>query len=306
MKILQIDPLGKRNTQELNRKRLANDFELPTRDLRPIFSMSQVATIFARGKGIIVNLGVLKLLIGTERVMISHLDNVEVKETFIPGLINRIKSPEIESDFELKVLDYALTHKINKVLSTFESVERSTARLLSRISKNFEATQLEELLVLKKRISKFEVIVKENEAAALDLLDDDEDLEALCLTQVKKRRKNIDTEEVESILESFSEQLEQVTHRVEEISENIDDTQEILSLKLHTRRNSIIRYDLMATLITALFSFFAVITGLFGMNILSNLEDNHEAFWVILGAIIIGFLFFLGLSILYLKRKKIL
>lgn len=306
MKVLQIDATGKRNTQEVSRKNVAASFDLPARDLRPVFSMSQVATIFARGKGIIMNLGILKLLVGTDQVIIANLDNTEVKDQFIPGLLKRIKNQEAESDFELKILEYALTHKIGKVVSTFETVEKSTSRLLKRISKNFDGTQLEELLVLKKRISKFEIIVKENEAAVIDLLDDDEDLEALCLTQVKKRRKNIDTEEVESILESFSEQLEQITHRVEELSENIDDTQEILSLKLHTRRNSIIRYDLMATLITALFSFFAVITGLFGMNILSNLENNHDAFWVILAVIIVGFLFFLGLSILYLKRKKIL
>lgn len=306
MKTVEIDAAGKKQTHDVTRKALVEALDIPFRDLRPIFSISQVATIFARGRGIVLNLGVIKMLITNDRVWIGNTDDDEVIKTIAPGLTKAIKADAAGVDFELRVMEFALNHKLEKMKRTLEELERAIDKILKRVASQYDDQNLERLLLLKKKLTRFEIIVQENEAAALEVLDDDEELQDLCISQIVKKTKNIDFEEVESIFESFTEQLERMRYRLEHLKENIDDTQEIVALKLQNRRNHIIRYDLMATLITALFSLLAVVTGLYGMNIRNNLEQNHEAFWIIAVSFLITFVLFSVLVRWYLKRRKIL
>lgn len=306
MKTVEISATGKRNTHEVSRKMLVETLDIPFRDLRPIFSISQVATIFARGQGIIMNLGVIKMLITHDRVWICNTDNDEVMETVAPGLTAAIKTEHLGLDFELRVMEFALNHKLKKMRSTASDLEKSTVRLLKRVEQNYDDRSLERLLRLKKQLSRFEIILKENEAAALEVLDDDEDLQDLCITQKLNPKQSVDIEEIESIFESFTDQIERLSYHLGDLKENIDDTQEIVALKLQNRRNHIIRYDLLATLITALFSLLAVVTGLYGMNIRNNLEQNNGAFWTIAISFIAVFFLFSFLVRWYLKRRQIL
>ncbi len=308
MKTVEIDNTGKKNTHEVNRKTFVEALEVPFRDLRPIFSISQVATIFARGKGIIMNLGVIKMLISHDRVWLFNTENEEVTEAIAPGLAKALKADNPDLDFELRVIEFAFNHKMQKMKSTAEDLEKATTRLLKRVEKEYDDRSLERLLKLKKQLSRFEIILKENEAAALEVLDDDEDLQDLCITQRLKLGEGaeVDIEEVESIFESYTDQIERLSYHLGDLKENIDDTQEIIALKLQNRRNSIIRYDLLATLITALFSLLAVVTGLYGMNIKNNLEQNNAAFWIIVGGFVLLFSLFCVLILGYLKRQKIL
>ncbi len=305
MKTVEIDAVGKKSTHEVARKTLVETLEVPFRDLRPIFSISQVATIFVRGKAVIMNLGVIKTLITYDRVWLFNTDSEEVTDVIAPGLAKSLKN-ESELEFELRVIEFAFNHKLQKMKSTAEDLEKATNRLLKRVEKDYDDRSLERLLKLKKQLSKFEIILRENEAAALEVLDDDEDLQDLCITQQLNQAKEINIEEVESIFESYTDQIERLTYHLGDLKENIDDTQEIIALKLQNRRNSIIRYDLLATLITALFSLLAVVTGLYGMNIANNLEENHTAFWIIVGAFFLVFFLFCVVILGYLKRRKIL
>lgn len=305
MKTVEIDATGKKNTHEVARKTLVETLEVPFRDLRPIFSISQVATIFARGHAVIMNLGVIKTLITYDRVWLFNTDNEEVTEVIAPGLAKNLKN-ESTLEFELRVIEFAFNHKLQKMKDSAEDLEKATNRLLKRVEKDYDDRSLERLLKLKKKLSRFEIILKENEAAALEVLDDDEELQDLCITQKRNRTGAVNIEEVESIFESYTDQIERLTYHLGDLKENIDDTQEIIALKLQNRRNSIIRYDLVATLITALFSLMAVVTGLYGMNIANNLEKNHTAFWIIVGIFILIFLLFCIMVLGYLKRRKIL
>ncbi len=305
MKTVEINHLGKKNTHEVARKNLVETLEVPFRDLRPIFSISQVATIFARGKAVIMNLGVIKMLITHDKAWLFNTDNEEVTDLIAPGLAKSLKNKS-ELEFELRVIEFAFNHKLQKMKSTAEELEKATVRLLRRVEKDYDDRSLERLLRLKKQLSRFEIILKENEAAALEVLDDDEDLKDLCITQKLSAKKTIDIEEIESIFESYTDQIERLSYHLVDLKENIDDTQEIIALKLQNRRNSIIRYDLLATLITAFFSLLAVVTGLYGMNITNNLEQNHTAFWIIVGAFVLIFALFCVLVLGFLKRRKIL
>ena len=300
---IQLLADGKKKTRELGRKALAAEFELHHRDLRPLFSVRQVATIFSRGEAIIANLGFIKILISKDQALIFNLENSVVPDAFVPALQAKIKAREKHHFFELLVLDFALNYKVQDIKTQSEDLQKGVSKILRLIEQDYSQINLEKLLKLKKKVSKFEIVVRENQEAGEEILADDEELMDLCLSQ--KKKKVIDFDEAESILDSYTEQIEDVAHLVDELKENIDDTQEILSLKIDSLRNAIIRFELVATLVTALFALMAVVTGLYGMNIRNNLEQNHEAFWFIILVFGITAALFGLFTWRYLKAKKI-
>jgi len=70
-------------------------------------------------------------------------------------------------------------------------------------------------------------------------------------------------------------------------------------------RNTIIKFDLLVSTATGVLALLAVVTGLYGMNLKNNLEQNSQAFENVTISLI--FIFFLGLGLLiaWLKRKKV-
>lgn len=303
MKSTHISQDGRQVTKELGRKALSENFELHHRDLRPLFSLRQVATIFSRKNVIIANLGMIKLLISRDQVLVFNLDNPEVPEDFIPVLKEAIKKRSKGYDFELSVLDFSLHYKIENLRVQAAELQRGVSKVLRLVEQDYSQINLEKLLKLKKQISKFEITIRENQEAGEEILDDDEELIDLCLSQQGK--KEVDFDEAESIMDSYVEQIEDIAHQVDELKENIDDTQEILSLKINSLRNTIIRFELVATLTTALFSLLAVITGLYGMNIRNNLENNHLAFYVIVLCFVFASIALGMMTWRFLKHKKI-
>jgi Mg2+ and Co2+ transporter CorA len=155
---------------------------------------------------------------------------------------------------------------------------------------------------LKKRLSKLGTNVKELQDVVDELFEEDEEIAELYLT--KKPPK--DMENVESILENALEQIEDLAYKIAELNENIDDSQEILSLKMDHLRTTMVKFDLIFTAATGLLAFMTVVTGLYGMNIVNNLETSYDAFWTIIfflaGSFLLGLLVFL----LWLRKKQII
>ncbi len=312
MKIVEINPHGKLKRVDLTRKQIVKSFSIHTRDLRPVFLLSQVATIFSRGNVLIVNLGFIKLLISPEKLFIFNTESPDIQENFIPYMAEKLKNYESAShepvDFEIKVLDSAFMYKLKKLRKDIIPLKENMESTLLSLETNPTNAALGGLLLLKKKLSKFQITVTENEAATLEVLEEDETLAQLCISQMEENIEieEVDIDEIESVLDSFSEQIEQISYQLKDMKENVDDTQEIFSLKLHNRRNAIIKIDLLITVITGIFSFLAVITGFYGMNIKNNVENNSEIFSVMAIGFILFFMITLALLWRNLKQKHIL
>lgn len=304
MKCFVVSKTGKQETIEINRKSLAKRFSIHPRDLRPVFTLRQLATISPKREAIVMNLGVLKLLVGIDKVYIFNTQNEEIETLFIPKLVEKLKQQDHPTPFEFIVLESALDYRFTKLKTQYEKLEKNVGNILKRIQKNFDDKTLERLLNIKKELSRFSTLMEEIEEILMDILDDDEEMKDFYLST--KVATEEDFEELESVLEHFSEPAEAISHKLEDLKENIEDTQEFISLKLSNRRNMIIRFDLFATLVTAVFSFLAVITGVYGMNIRNNIEQDYSAFLIVIGVLV--FLGFTSLFLMWwhLKRRKIL
>jgi len=301
MRTYEININGEIIEKDILRSTLINEFKIHTRDLRPVFSLKQISTIARRGKCIIVNFRSIKIIIGADKVYVFNIDTPKISENFIPLLLEKIKSKE-KSQFEHLVLDATLSFILDKIRTWYTDLENGSYRILKTFRKELSDENFEKLLHFKKQLSKLSGNVKEVSEIIEDILNDDDEIAELYLTKNFLKK---DTEEAESILENYLEQVENIAHRIDELDENIDDTQEILTLKMARLRNEIIRFDLWVSSLTAILGLLAVITGFYGMNIKNHLEQNAYAIYFLAGImILLSFLSGMGI-LLYLKKKKI-
>lgn len=303
MRAIQIDNKGKQKEIEVSRKNLTKDLDMHTRDLRPIFSLRQMPTISRRGKGIVINFRSIKILIAKDLVYVFNLTSQKIVNTFIPDLVEKIKSREKNVRLEHIVLEIAMKFILDKTKTNFTKISRISERILTEFSDEGRVSNeiFEELLAVKKKLSKLAKNVREITEILDEILEDDEEMHDLYFVS-----KIEDIEEVESILDDNLEQLEDIENRIDELDNNIDDTQEILTLKLSSRRNRIIQFDLLLTSATGILALLAVVTGLFGMNIKNGIETSHLSFWIVLifmvlCSILLGFWLWR-----WMKRSKIL
>jgi magnesium transporter len=285
---IQIDSSGVETERDILRKDIAQEFGMYTRDLRPVFSIKQLSTISSRGNGIILNFWDIKLVVGKEKVLLFHTDLQHIKTDFVPALKEKIIQKDSTVPFELRILEAAFAFAFLKINDEFNRNEASVHKTLAKLNKNISDEHFEALLNCKKRLNKLQTVAREIEEALEETIKDEEDMENLCLSKQKD-----ELIELESILEHAWEQFEDLSHRIDELNENIDDTQEFITLKMANRRNAIIRFDLYATIITAMLSGMAVIVGAFGMNLPNHMEQNDLSFYLVNIAIIL--FFFAGL-----------
>ncbi len=284
MRAIKIDAKGNQKEVDVSRKELSKTLNMRMRDLRPIFSLRQMPTISRRGDGIVINFRSIKIIAAEDCVYVFNLTSKKILSIFIPDLVEKIKSREKIIQIEHVVLEAAISFIVEKTKSNFNKVLQATERILTEFSDEGKVSNeiFEELLVVKKKLSKLEKNVHEITEIVAGILDDEEEMEDLYFLKNVK-----DFDEIESILENSLEQLEDIENRIDELDNNIDDTQEILTLKLSSKRNRIIQFDLILTSATGILAVLAVVTGLFGMNIKNGIEQNHEAFWIVTGLMIL-------------------
>jgi Mg2+ and Co2+ transporter CorA len=301
MQTIEITKSGKIIERDLLRKDVADEYGMFVRDLRPVFSAKQLSTISRRGSGIIINLWEIKMVIGQKSFLLFQPESKSIQEDLIPLLQEKIQKMPPRSRFSLGILESCLAYTFRLFNDDFEKNEKAVHRVFNKLKKDASDEQFETLLNIKKRINKLQITIKEIEEMLEEIMKSEEDM--LDLYLIKKGKNDI--EEIESILEHYWEQYEDLSHRVDELNENIDDTQEFITLKMANRRNIIIKFDLFATLITAVLSGMAVVVGAFGMNLKNNMENSNEAFVLVVFASFLFFFFALIGTHWYLKRKKV-
>lgn len=277
MPFIEIADNGEMTTRLSNKRSLSAEFDLHIRDLRPIFSLRQVSTIMRRGQAIVVNFKSIKMIIAPDRVLVFNLENPNVEKHFVPYLASALSTRD-ESQFELSAIDATLREVVRHLQRKFQYIDETSQTLLQSLESATQDETLTQLLHLKKRLSVLESRAQEVEDLINELLESDEELGDLLFESTKRPEL---LKETESILEDSLEQTEVISHQIDQLNENIDDTQEIISLRLASLRNRIIRFDLIISVITSIFALLAVVVGLYGVNLKNHLEESPWAFLVL-------------------------
>merc|ERR1719430_72050 len=135
-----------------------------------------------------------------------------------------------------------------------------------------------------------------------NLMANDEDLIKFYLS--KPNRNISEHDELELLLEAYYADFEEIVAEIKTVKDTIEDTNQFISAHLDTVRNKMLRMSLVMEMGALALGSGAVVGGLFGMNLVSGLENHPTAFLTVLGGmgLMMGGIF-TGFSMKYRKLK---
>jgi magnesium transporter len=161
--------------------------------------------------------------------------------------------------YEFRALEAVLMSVTAELEADFESVRDPVIRILSELEDDIDREKLRILLVLSKRVSTFEQKAKLVRDAIEELLEADDDLAAMYLTEKTHDlfRGEDDHTEVELLLESYNKICDEVVQEASNLVSSIRNTEEMWVVM------PLIVYDWDALVLTG----FVIVFGQFLMPI---------------------------------------
>lgn len=286
-------------------------------------------TILARANCIIVSISNISAIITHERLYLLKSDYTNnLDPTFIrfvqQFLIYYAKSKEVNKysfdetpygffeqsyalPFEFRVLECIL----HKVCATIEKDRNDVQERVSQILAAPDYTSEEvlyQILQCKQKLTRFKTFVTELHETIENILDADDDMARMYLTEkivFQKPREVSQHEEIEMLLETYQNRVENVINSIDDMREDLDDTQEFLEVCLDSIRNRMMEMELKLAIGAFALTFGTLLVGAFGMNLMSHLEDHPFAFYYTSGMVAVATVSLFVITFLLCKRRGI-
>lgn len=192
---------------------------------------------------------------------------------------------EMGLPYEHRALESILVDTANALEEEMGFIRRLVKNLLQNLETDINRENLRKLLHYSRRLAGFQSRAKSIKSAFDELLDSDEDLSAMYITDKLNGRPRAlhDHAQLELLLESFTKQVEEIVSEIDTTAANMQSTQEIAELMLDSGRNALLALDIKVSIATLGIGTGALVAGLFGMNLTTTLEDNPWAFAIVSG-----------------------
>jgi magnesium transporter len=131
--------------------------------------------------------------------------------------------------YEFRALEAVLLSVTNSLESEFEGLSEPVMSVLRELEEDIDRDKLRYLLVYSKKLGTFEQKARLVRDAMSELLETDEDLSAMYLTEKSagKSRKQQEHTEVEMLLESYHKITDEIVQAAENLVSNIRNTEEM-------------------------------------------------------------------------------
>ena len=212
-------------------------YGLLPRDLRKIDS-SLVPHILIRESAIIINLLHIRCLIKADRVLVLDAygsTDSYTQSVFMYDLEGRLQQKELPRQagglpYEFRALEAVLINVTGGLESEFVGVQEPVVRVLRELEEDIDRDKLRHLLIYSKRLSTFEQRARLIRDSLDELLEADDDLAAMYLTERSKgiERDDDDHTEVEMLLESYHKICDEIVQVSGNLVSNIRNTEEML------------------------------------------------------------------------------
>ncbi|MCJ1484518.1 magnesium ion transporter [Schaereria dolodes] len=272
---------------EFKKAELIAKYGLLPRDLRKIDS-SLLPHILVRPSAILINLLHLRVLIKYNRVLVFDAygsTDSYTQSQFMYDLGGKLQQKEMPRSagglqYEFRALEAVLVSVTSGLEAEFEGVREPVVRVLKDLEEDIDRDKLRHLLIYSKKLGTFEQKARLVRDAIDDLLDADDDLAAMYLTERAqgKTRDDEDHTEVEMLLESYHKVCDEIVQVSGNLVSNIRNTEEIVKAILDANRNSLMLLDLKFSIGTLGIGSGAFIAALYGMNLKNFLEESDYGF----------------------------
>ncbi|TDL22060.1 cora-domain-containing protein [Rickenella mellea] len=269
---------------QFKKSELCSEHRLNPRDLRKIDSRipNLVPTILARKEAILVNMLHIRALVKADAVVLFDTygsADSRLHSIFLYHLEHNLKTKGHGLPYEFRALESILLSVLSALEAEMVFLRNLIGGLLAELEDDIDRDKFKRLLHYSRRLSAFQNRAKLIQEALEEVLEQDEDLAAMYLSDKKndRPRQLSDHEELEVLLESFSKQVEEIVNESDNIANNVSSTQEIVELILDSNRNALLALDLK------------VRSAKCFINLQSHFESNPYAFWTTSGiALAIG------------------
>eukprot|EP00173_Palmaria_palmata_P000898 Plantae.Rhodophyta-Palmaria_palmata.ctg14607.p1 GENE.Plantae.Rhodophyta-Palmaria_palmata.ctg14607~~Plantae.Rhodophyta-Palmaria_palmata.ctg14607.p1 ORF type:complete len:360 (+),score=56.14 Plantae.Rhodophyta-Palmaria_palmata.ctg14607:104-1081(+) len=178
---------------------------------------------------------------------------------------------EVFVPFELRALEGILIHSCMSLEADFGSIEPALLKTLANLPTQTTPRELEKLRHHEQRLNHFIARSKKVQNVLQSVLDEDEDMAAMYLTEKRKTpdlvRNPVDHDEAEMLLESYLQVVDDLTNRAVLANRAIDDTENLIEIHLDTLQNQLLLVNLVLSIISTIFGFGTLVTSIFGMNL---------------------------------------
>lgn len=145
---------------------------------------------------------------------------------------------------------------------------------------------------LQSKLLNLEFRVNELHTMTKELIDNKDDLKEITFNKVNK-------DEVEKLIENYKYKVEDIYNDIKKLVKEMHNNQQVANIKLAQDRNKIAKINLNLSIISLSLSLGAFVGNMFGMNLLNHLEDNKNAFYIVIS------LSFLLVFISFLIQREI-
>lgn len=247
------------------------------RDIRQVDpTFSAKPALWVRHNAILVSLEQIRAVIFYNKLFLFDPDNPKVQRAV--KIISERLSKFIEGDvdmtnmpYEFRALDGILINVCMSLEEDFTSIEPTILENLDDLPTRLTSRQLEDLRSFKQRLSQFSARSQDVQRVLQDILEEDEDMINMYLTEKKcypeHIRNPIEHDEIEILSESYLQIVDHLTNRAELLDNAIDDTEDLVTIRLDTIRNRILFVELTLNIIALVFGAGSLVAGIFGMNL---------------------------------------
>ncbi|KAL8684748.1 MAG: hypothetical protein Q9218_008155, partial [Villophora microphyllina] len=278
---------------EFKKSELIAKYGLLPRDLRKIDS-SLLPHILVRPSAILINLLHLRVLIKNDRVLMLDAygsTNSYAQSVFMYDLQGKLAQKQSSQQaanlpYEFRALEAVLISVTSGLETEFEGVSEPVVRVLRELEEDIDRDKLRHLLIYSKKLGTFEQKARLVRDAIDDLLEADDDLVSMYLSERAqgKIREEDDHTEVEMLLESYHKVCDEIVQVSSNLVSNIRNTEEIVKAILDANRNSLMLLDLKFSIGTLGIGSGAFIASLYGMNLKNFIEESDLGFIGVSGA----------------------
>ncbi|KAI9209769.1 uncharacterized protein BJ171DRAFT_576553 [Polychytrium aggregatum] len=274
---------------EFKKADLCAQHSLMPRDLRKIDSATSQSfpAILVREKALLLHLLHIRALIKANSVILlepSSAVDPHHQSAFMHDLQGKLRLKE--STYELRALEAILNSVVASLQADRNALVNQCETLLNELETSINEQNLRELLECRRKASKLAQKVEDIGAALSEILNSDEDLAGMYLTDKSRghRRETSDHLEVELLIEHYTKLTNEIASTVSSVSSNLKNTQDVTNIVLASQRNDLIMFELRAVLATLAVSCGSLVASVFGMNLVTSLEGSPVAFMAVVSS----------------------
>ncbi|KAK5065395.1 hypothetical protein LTR84_001233 [Exophiala bonariae] len=274
---------------EFKKSELIAKYGLQPRDLRKIDS-SVLPHILVRPTALLINLLHLRVLIQSDRVLVfdaygstdSYTQSLFMYD--LEGKLRQKADPRNGSThlpYELRALEAVLISVTSGLEAEFALVREPVANILQALEEDIDRDKLRHLLIHSKKLGTFEQKARLVRDAIDDLLEADDDLATMYLTERKltgTAREEDNHQEVEMLLESYHKICDEIVEISGLLISNIRNTEEVVKAILDANRNQLMLLEIKFSIGTLGLAGGTLVAGLYGMNLKNFIEESDLAF----------------------------